>query len=141
MLYAPLASELPLPTLASLALAEGKAVLWPRIGAAGELEAAAAQPSELVADSAGAPAPPPSHVAQSLGRGDLLIVPGVAFARDGARLGRGGGHYDRLLARSAGAVSIGAAFDIQVVARLPTEPHDRRVDIVATPSEMWRTAR
>ncbi len=141
VLSASLASELPMQALTAVARGSGKGLLWPRVTASGEIEVARAEESELERDAAGVLAPPRSHPAIAPGPGDALIVPGVAFTRSGERLGRGGGHYDRLLVRSVGAVSIGVAFDIQVVAEIPTEPHDRRVDIVATPNEIWRTAR
>lgn len=56
------------------------------------------------------------------------IVPGLAFTRDGRRLGHGGGWYDRLLAAAPhGAVKIGAAYSFQIVDDLPSEPHDARL--------------
>jgi len=64
---------------------------------------------------------------------DLWVVPGVGFGRDGSRLGRGGGYYDRLLSEAQGVV-IGLAFDFQVADRMPTEPSDRFVDYVMTES-------
>ncbi len=77
--------------------------------------------------------PAPCHPVP-VGEVDLWIVPGVGFGRDGGRLGRGGGFYDRLLARTDGIV-IGLAFDFQVLDRVPTEPQDRFVDYVITESE------
>lgn len=65
------------------------------------------------------------------------IVPGLAFSRDGRRLGYGGGWYDRLLADVAPSVRvIGVAYDFQVVDELPHEPHDRAITDVlsATPA-------
>ncbi len=65
----------------------------------------------------------------------LLLVPGLAFTRDGHRLGRGGGFYDRFLARlPTSAFKLGVCFDLQVVASLATESHDQLVDAVATES-------
>ena len=62
---------------------------------------------------------------------DLLIVPGVAFTLDGARLGRGKGYYDRYLSQTAlHAGCVGACFAHQLVADLPVEPHDRSMEIV-----------
>lgn len=64
---------------------------------------------------------------------DVVVVPGLAFTTDGRRLGQGGGHYDRFLPRlRAGCVTIGAAFAEQIVADLPTEPHDVHLTHVAT---------
>jgi len=139
-LYAPLPDELSTSPLLASALAAGKHVLWPRLSAEGVLELAAAAPNELVRDGAGFLAPPLDEPAVALSPADVVIVPGVGFTRAGDRLGRGGGHYDRLLAHCA-AASIGVAFDIQLVGELPTEPHDRGVDLVVTPGGMWRRAR
>ena len=64
---------------------------------------------------------------------DLILVPGIAFTRDGHRLGRGGGYYDRLLALlPTRTVKLGVCFDHQLLPDLPTEPHDMRVDAVVT---------
>lgn len=72
---------------------------------------------------------------------DLILVPGVAFSRAGARLGRGRGYYDRLLATLPGGVcKIGVCFDFQIVAELPTDPHDQHVDLVATESGILGSA-
>jgi len=54
---------------------------------------------------------------------DLIIVPGVAFDRNGNRCGRGKGFYDRFLAKTH-AITIAVCFDCQLVDELPTEPHD-----------------
>ncbi len=62
---------------------------------------------------------------------DLLVVPGVAFTLEGARLGRGKGFYDRYLSQSAlHACCVGVCFAHQLVADLPVEPHDRSMDAV-----------
>lgn len=64
---------------------------------------------------------------------DLILVPGLAFTRDGRRLGRGKGYYDRLLANCLPRTRrIGVCFETQIVAMLPEEPHDQRVDRVVT---------
>lgn len=62
---------------------------------------------------------------------DLMIVPGVAFTREGARLGRGKGFYDKYLSREGfRAYTIGVCYPCQVLDELPTEPHDRTLDRV-----------
>ncbi len=62
---------------------------------------------------------------------DLMAVPGMAFTRDGHRLGRGRGYYDRYLAREGfRAWCVGVCFAHQIVDDLPCEEHDRRVDEV-----------
>ncbi len=66
----------------------------------------------------------------------LLVVPAVAVDRRGVRLGRGGGSYDRALARAAPDARIVALLhDGELRAEdLPTEPHDRRVGAAITPA-------
>lgn len=65
---------------------------------------------------------------------DAAVVPGLAFDREGRRLGQGGGHIDALLARlRPGALRVGVAFEVQVLDRpLPQEAHDVRVHLVVT---------
>ena len=66
---------------------------------------------------------------------ELIVLPGVGFDLAGNRLGYGGGHFDRLLARvPTAALRIGVALDEQVVERLPTEAQDEQVDLVVTPT-------
>jgi len=61
------------------------------------------------------------------------IVPGLAFTKDGRRLGYGGGWYDRLLALSSGnSLKIGVAHEFQIADDLPHEPHDVRLDRIVT---------
>ena len=63
----------------------------------------------------------------------VWIVPGLAFTKDGKRLGYGGGWYDRLLAMaSKSARKIGVAHEFQIVENLPNEPHDIKMDAVVT---------
>lgn len=61
------------------------------------------------------------------------LIPGLAFTRDGGRLGYGGGWYDRLLKQAAArAPKIGIAYGFQIVDALPTEPHDIRLTSVVS---------
>ncbi len=63
----------------------------------------------------------------------LIVVPGVAFDRRGRRLGRGGGYFDRFLARLPASIPrVGLAFRFQVVRKIPWEGHDQPVCKVIT---------
>jgi 5-formyltetrahydrofolate cyclo-ligase len=72
---------------------------------------------------------------------DFILLPGIAFGRDGARLGYGGGFYDKLLARIKDAnqgccpALVAGAFAIQLVEGLPQEDTDHKVEWVVTESE------
>ena len=68
---------------------------------------------------------------------DLLFVPLLGFSEDGARLGQGGGHYDRWLAAHPGIPAIGLAWDVQRVAFVPREAHDRPLLAVVTPTRLY----
>lgn len=72
---------------------------------------------------------------------EAALVPGVAFDRQGHRLGHGGGHFDRLLARlPPGATRIGVAFAAQVVeGLLPVESHDVSVHVLVTEDAVLRS--
>ena len=67
---------------------------------------------------------------------DAVVAPGLAFDREGGRLGRGAGYYDRLLVRvSEHCSTVGFAYGFQLVGRVPTSRHDRRVRRIVTELE------
>lgn len=68
---------------------------------------------------------------------DVLFIPLLAFTAHGARLGQGGGHYDRWLAAHTGKTKVGLAWDMQRVDDLPQEPHDHKLDAIVTPTRMY----
>jgi 5-formyltetrahydrofolate cyclo-ligase len=71
---------------------------------------------------------------------DAVIVPGLAFDRHGGRLGRGGGFYDKLLADdSIKAIRCGLAFSTQIIDKVPTQEHDKQMDILITDKEIIAT--
>jgi len=64
---------------------------------------------------------------------DAVILPGLAFDRQGGRLGYGGGYYDRFLSQLPHRpLLIGFAFDCQVTGQVPVEAHDIRTDYLVT---------
>ncbi|MFD7697646.1 5-formyltetrahydrofolate cyclo-ligase [Streptomyces sp. NPDC059805] len=87
--------------------------------------------------------PPAPHLGpDAVTEADAVLLPGLAVDARGMRLGRGGGSYDRVLARleSAGVhpALVVLLYDAEVVGRVPEEPHDRPVDAVVTPSGVRR---
>jgi len=62
----------------------------------------------------------------------LILVPGVAFDERGYRLGYGGGYYDRFLSQSHAAVTIGLAYEFQLLDELPVASHDVKLDLIVT---------
>ncbi|NMO90850.1 5-formyltetrahydrofolate cyclo-ligase [Actinomycetospora sp. TBRC 11914] len=78
----------------------------------------------------------------AIGEAAVVVVPALAATADGVRLGRGGGHYDRSLPlRSPTTVVVALVGDDELLAELPAEPHDVRVDAVWRPhAGLLRTA-
>ncbi len=68
---------------------------------------------------------------------DLVLVPGLAFTKDGARLGRGKGYYDTFLTKCGDSgkmpATVALAFREQVLESLPIGPHDFRIQMVLSP--------
>jgi len=72
----------------------------------------------------------------TVARADIVLVPALAVDTSGNRLGRGGGSYDRALARVGGQVpTIALLYDGELLPSVPAEPHDRPVRAVARPGQ------
>jgi 5,10-methenyltetrahydrofolate synthetase len=132
--YASFGSELGTSTFIAKALADGKQLLLPRINRAQralELRHVIDPATDLVAAVWGIREPSEHCEIVSVATIDFMLVPGVAFMRNGARLGYGGGYYDRLLTSlDRRTARIAAAFQLQLVEQLPEGPHDQRVHVV-----------
>jgi 5-formyltetrahydrofolate cyclo-ligase len=77
----------------------------------------------------------PSRGPDAVARADLVVVPALAVDRGGVRLGRGGGSYDRALARvGPGIPTIALLYDGELLDQVPAAGHDQRVRLVARPS-------
>ena len=90
------------------------------------------------------PAQPDGEVlgAESLTEADLIIIPALAASSDGARLGQGGGWYDRALThRFPGVPVVAVIFDDEVLdpGEIPTEAHDVPIDMIVTPTRTITT--
>jgi 5-formyltetrahydrofolate cyclo-ligase len=80
------------------------------------------------------PSEPPRGM-DAVTRADLVLVPALAVDRSGVRLGRGGGSYDRALARVApGIPTIALLYDGELLDEVPADVHDQQVRLVARPS-------
>lgn len=138
LLYIPLHDEPDLLPLLTTALAAGRTVTLPafdRVAGSYEFRRILAPERDLVPGQFLVPEPAahcPQVPAAAL---DFAAVPGVAFAPDGSRLGRGKGFYDRMLAPLR-AVTCGVGFDEQLVPRMPVEPHDVKLHYVVTPTRL-----
>lgn len=69
---------------------------------------------------------------------DLIMVPGVAFTRDGARMGHGKGYYDKLLEHARpDAPLVALAFECQLFPEIPTQEHDVFMDKIITEAAVY----
>ena len=66
---------------------------------------------------------------------EALLVPALAYSREGVRLGRGSGYYDRVL-KNYGGTRIGVCFDEQLCFEVPEENHDQKVEVVVTEKQV-----
>ena len=124
----------PTDAIAAACLVQGKLTAYPRLTSSERaLAYAVCAPSDLIPGLLGTREPPRLAPSADPSRLDLVLVPGVAFDLQCRRLGRGRGHYDATLAQLSGrAVRVGLAFELQLVAEVPFEPHDAPVDAVVT---------
>ena len=72
---------------------------------------------------------------------DFIIIPGIGFSREGKRLGRGGGYYDRYLARSLKEkkiIKIGIAYSFQKLKKIPINKYDIKLDHIVTEEKFYK---
>ncbi len=96
-------------------------------------------PERLVRHRFGMLEPDPNLPTVEPGQVDMILVPGIAFDRQGGRLGFGGGFYDRLLPQAERAIRVGVTYDDLVFDSVPMQPWDCRVDWLVTPSGLVQT--
>jgi 5-formyltetrahydrofolate cyclo-ligase len=136
LLAASFRSEWDTRGLLETGLAAGKTVAAPRVHAASRmLEVCRVLDPErdLAPGFRGIPEPLAHCPAVPLTAIDWVLVPGVAFDGGGYRIGYGGGYYDRLLPLlRRDARRVAGAFELQIVERVPTAPHDLTVDAIVT---------
>ena len=134
MLYRALGDELDVAP-AAVTLAADNEVFYPAVD--GEDMFAVADSEDTETGAFGIAQPVGERLNAADARLDICVVPLRAFDASCARLGRGKGYYDRFL-RGEDCFKVGVAYDEQQTDGLPTEPHDVPLDIVVTPTEIYR---
>lgn len=139
LLYASTADEVQTFGLIDRAIADGKLVLLPRMTAAETLVLhRITGTSGLRRNRYGILEPQVRAERVPKSRIELAIVPGVAFDERCYRLGLGKGCYDKLLPTLKNVVTVGLAFETQLVEEVPREAHDRPVDMIVTERRIIR---
>lgn len=134
MLYLSMPDEPQTDEIIQLAWSQGKKVCVPHLtDKFGIMEAASIHSlDDLVIGRLGLRLPDPSRLSivdpKSI---DYILVPGVAFDRNGQRLGMGAGYYDRFLSRTQAKLT-GMAWSFQVVSQVPVAEHDIVLDYLLT---------
>ena len=137
-LYLSLPDEPETRGILQAAMAAGKRVVMPKIDLSEGLTWWMLQGSNLPPTSSLWEPTPEKSVRVSVEEIGGFLVPGRAFDSKGARLGRGGGHYDRALARRMRqSWVVGLFYSLQELPDIPQEPHDIPLPAVVTESG-WR---
>jgi 5-formyltetrahydrofolate cyclo-ligase len=137
MAYWPIAGEADVRPLVIALLARGVTLCLPRVDWESRrlIPVPISHPErDLGPPERGVRSPRPELPPAPAGAVQTVVVPGLAFDATGARLGRGSGFYDRWLEEAGpGVRALGAALRCQLVERVPTVAHDRRMHALATP--------
>jgi 5-formyltetrahydrofolate cyclo-ligase len=138
--YVSMATEPPTDELRTKLLALGKDVALP-IMKPGNFLAWGFDGAGLVKNSYGIYEPAPAEI--NIDNAGAILIPALRVGRDGSRLGRGAGYYDRALAdvpthAMGGPIRICLVFDNEVDDSVPSEAHDAPIDLIVTPSEVVR---
>jgi 5-formyltetrahydrofolate cyclo-ligase len=136
LVYHAVGHELSVVSAVNDAMRRGIRVCFPRVESGNTLSLRTVGGwTQLEPDALGIPAPAADAPLVTPMEIDVALVPGIAFTGAGARLGQGGGYYDRLLP-GLGGLSVGVGFDCQIRDSLPMEAHDRPVDEVWWPGRL-----
>ena len=135
--YCPIGSEPDIGPALNEALRQGKQVYLPKCVPAGRHMAFHQVQSlyDLKSGAYGIPEPGENNYALSITHYELCLVPGIAFDKEGYRLGYGGGYYDRFLAGHEQLRTLGICYKILLRASLPRDRMDAAVMRVLTEGE------
>lgn len=138
--YLAFGPELSIDAVLKQALLDGKCICVPQIISSTEFEAAKLKDMEnFVLDRYGIRSVPKPIVFVASEKIDLVLVPAVAFAKNGGRMGMGAGYYDRFLLRCKQAELLGVAYEELLQEELPLEEHDIAIPKIVTESGVVKT--
>src|SRR5580658_2611835 len=140
VLHSALGNEVSTDLILRNAVASGRAIFYPRLDRETDTLALCqvAGRADLAPGAYGILEPATRSIDIASMPPCTVVVPGLAFTREGARIGRGGGHYDRLTAELPHhAITVGLAYSFQLLDHLPQSALDRRLSFVVTESAIY----
>lgn len=133
MAFYPLWDEIDIKPFISHALSCNKTILLPEVTDGENMQLRQLTPNAPMTLGALGTSVPEGEVFTNYNAIDSVIVPGVAFDKQGNRMGRGKGYYDRFLPLMENAYKIGVCFPFQLLQEtMPHEEHDIKMDEVIT---------
>jgi len=138
MFYVDMRNEVMTKVSIKKALAKGKRVVVPRVKRGYGLLAIEIQSLDELVPSTFGVLEPPEKEEIVLAEIDVVVVPGVAFDRNGYRMGYGGGYYDNFLPKlRPDTKKIAVAFNMQIRDLVPIELHDVKMDMIITEQKVY----
>lgn len=132
LLYSALPDELSMQELIDQLIEKKRTVLLPRVINSTQMELRQYTGISDLQKGAYGIMEPTGKVFKEYEKIDVAIIPGMAFDRQGHRLGRGKGYYDRFLPLLKNAYRIGVCYSSHLLNHIPTDEHDIRMDCVVT---------
>ena len=136
MLYMPLGNETNTEEIIKQAFADGKSLVLPVTDEeSGAITPVVFEKSTVFQKGGFSIREPQNHVVAEKAEIDVVVVPGIAFDRTGARVGFGKGCYDMFLC-GMDVMKVGYCFDFQLMDKIPADQHDIKMDFVVTENEI-----
>jgi 5-formyltetrahydrofolate cyclo-ligase len=139
-LYAPAQNEADTADILAASFRTGKRVLYPAVCGDRMVFRQVEELASLERGTFGILEPCPTGIDHHADEADLIVVPGVAFDREGHRIGFGRGFYDRFLTHPGRTAHlVGLCHDFQLIeGNIPAEGHDIRMEIIVTDRRIVR---
>lgn len=139
MLYMPLGNEADTSEIIKRAFEDGKSLVLPVTNEeTGKITPVAFEENTFLEKGGFSVAEPKNSVEIKKSEIDAVIVPGIAFDKNGARVGFGKGCYDMFLADSR-ATKVGLCYEFQVFEEIPADLHDVKMDFILTETGLIET--
>lgn len=132
-------SEADTEILIRSSLEKGKCIALPRVSGADMVFAGIMSYNDCVYGAYGIKEPKEKCEEVIPDEKTIIIVPGCAFTYDGARMGYGGGYYDRYLEKHKNITTVGYAFEEQIFEKIVIQEHDIRLDYIVTEKGLYKS--